>query len=99
MNNLRTIDPAGQELVDIVNDLHERFYEYKWRRDQAGLNPDFSKARWYLGMREKRALGCCAHCVDLKAGPDGAWGEGGEFMGLPVHWVQADSHVALGEVT
>lgn len=94
---VKTDNPASQELVDIVNHLHDMFYRYRQKRFQNEMNPDFSRVRWYLGMEEKRAIGSCSHCIDLKEGPDGLY-QGAKLLGIPVYWVQADSHVALAEV-
>lgn len=98
MSNVKTVNPAQQELVDIVNHLHDMFYRYRHKRHQNGVDPDFSRVRWYLGMEEKRAIGSCSHCIDLEEGPDGSLYRGAKLFDIPVYWVQAGSHVALVEV-
>lgn len=97
MSYVKTDNPAEQERVDIVNHVHEMFYRYRQQRFQREMNPDFSRVRWHLGMEEKRALFGCAHCIDLKGGPDDSPHDA-KLFDIPVYWVQADSHVALVEV-
>lgn len=95
MSVVKTNNPGERKYVDIVNHLHEMYFRYRQKRFQQEMNPSFSGVRWYLGMKEKMALWYCGHCIDLQPGPGESIHQGVKLLGLPVYWVQADSHVAL----
>ena len=93
MTNIKTSDPNMQWAVDMANSLMERSHRYRIRRHRDDPNPDFSKTRWYMGMRQRHAIGYCARAMSsTDVGANSS-----QFMGFPVTLVQEDDHAELVE--
>lgn len=94
MTRIKTSDPRMQWAVDMAESLIDRSHRYRIGRHRDDPNPDFSSVRWYLGQRQRYAIG---YCSDALSGTDTGRSIGAQFMGFPVTWVQEDDHAELVE--